>query len=188
MIYKEIEAIYTKKVAEYIAKGYIINTCTMPGHQGEIAKVDFRKGKEVIRVLFTEDSWNTFDTFVILVGRSTETCTNHRYDTIWNNRLEIIERIEFFKVTEGYAAETIEEFKSIINKQYDRRNKRYRANRTVMSDAAKNIVLPFIKRQPRCKSCKVSDIKVEKIIGRYENSYVVTAKGYSYYLNAERRV
>ena len=35
-----ISAIATAKVAEYIADGYILNTGTMSGSQGDILKVD----------------------------------------------------------------------------------------------------------------------------------------------------
>ena len=47
----EINAIYAAKAAEYLAAGYTINTNSMNGSQGEIAKIDFRKGDEVIRLM-----------------------------------------------------------------------------------------------------------------------------------------
>ena len=54
----DINAIYAEKVAEFLNAGYQINTNTMNGSQGEIAKIDFRKGNEVIRVLLhSETVW-----------------------------------------------------------------------------------------------------------------------------------
>ena len=52
----EINAIYAAKVAEFLTAGYTINTQTMNGSQGEIAKIDFRKGNEVIRVLLAKET------------------------------------------------------------------------------------------------------------------------------------
>ena len=40
----EINAIYAAKISEFLNAGYQINTNTMNGSQGEIAKIDFRKG------------------------------------------------------------------------------------------------------------------------------------------------
>ena len=36
MKYADINAIFTAKVAEYIGNGYVINSASMSGHQGEI--------------------------------------------------------------------------------------------------------------------------------------------------------
>ena len=58
----EIEAIFTAKVQEYIAKGYTISTTTMSGHQGEIAKIDVTNGEELIRILLEGmHEWNHED-------------------------------------------------------------------------------------------------------------------------------
>lgn len=51
MKYIDINQRFTAKVAEYIAKGYTINTATMSGSQGEVAHVDLTDGKQVVRVL-----------------------------------------------------------------------------------------------------------------------------------------
>ena len=51
MKYIDINQNFTAKVAEYIAKGYTINTATMSGSQGEVAHVDLTDGKQVVRVL-----------------------------------------------------------------------------------------------------------------------------------------
>ncbi len=47
MKYIDINQKFTAKVAEYIAKGYTINTATMSGSQGEVAHVDLTDGKQV---------------------------------------------------------------------------------------------------------------------------------------------
>ena len=72
MKYIDINQKFTAKVAEYIAKGYTINTATMSGSQGEVAHVDLTDGKQVVRVLldsFTEyDSFNSLSGLEIVVG------------------------------------------------------------------------------------------------------------------------
>ena len=97
MKFRQIEAIYTEKVAEYIAKGYTVNASTMSGHQGEIAKIDLRKGDEIIRVMLDTERCSFHSAVVIIVGRNTDdriakSTELHSYDTIWNNLLEIIEK------------------------------------------------------------------------------------------------
>ena len=60
----EINAIYAAKVAEFLSAGYTINTNSMNGSQGEIAKIDFRKGYEVIRVLLHSETINYSDNLI----------------------------------------------------------------------------------------------------------------------------
>lgn len=98
MKYIDINQKFTAKVAEYIAKGYTINTATMSGSQGEVAHVDLTDGKQVVRVLldsFTEyDSFNSLSGLEIVVGTPADKVVPYdtaRYNTIWNNRLEVIE-------------------------------------------------------------------------------------------------
>ena len=45
LLMKDIEALFTRKVAEYLADGYIFNTKTMSGSQ-----VDLKKGKSFVRI------------------------------------------------------------------------------------------------------------------------------------------
>lgn len=100
MKYIDINQKFTAKVAEYIAKGYTINTATMSGSQGEVAHVDLTDGKQVVRVLldgFTEhDSFNSLSGLEIVVGTPADKVVPYdtaRYNTIWNNRLEIIDLV-----------------------------------------------------------------------------------------------
>ena len=103
MKYIDINQKFTAKVAEYIAKGYTINTATMNGSQGEVAHVDLTDGKQVVRVLldsFTEyDSFNSLSGLEIVVGTPADKVIPYdaaRYNTIWNNRLEVIESERFY--------------------------------------------------------------------------------------------
>lgn len=71
MKYIDINRKFTETVSSYIAQGYIINTASMSGSQGEIAHIDLTDGKQIVRVLldsFTEDEvqewfmWNRYMT------------------------------------------------------------------------------------------------------------------------------
>jgi hypothetical protein len=186
MLRKDLDELFTQKVTEYLAKGYRFYTGTMNGSQGEIAKVDLTDGKEVLRILMdTELDWRNGDRVVILVGRNTDKLHGSFYDaTIWNNHLEIIEKQEFNKISDTYFV-LPEEYPEIREKQFARWEARKAGQKKELGEGAKAIVLPFVKRQPRCKSIKLSDIeKVTKAENsKGGNSYLVTAKGKAYKLH-----
>lgn len=173
---KQIESIFTAKVSEYITKGYTISTTTMSGSQGEVAKVDFRKGNEIIRILLTnETEWDEIGRTSIIVGRNTEPLRKSSpFDTmcstIWNNRLEVIEQRDFYSVdsSSNYFTEDISEIKAQHDKQLRReKDAREQSKKEITSETAKEIVLRYIKRQPKCATKKLKDIKA---IRRYNAS------------------
>lgn len=107
MKYADINAIFTAKVAEYIGNGYVINSTTMAGHQGEIAKVDLRNDHEIIRIWFGTAYRNFRDGLTVMVGRTTDErylqpMTSRRSDTIWTNDLEVIEERTFWQMQKRY--------------------------------------------------------------------------------------
>ena len=178
MLFKEVEAIFTQKVAALIQKGYTINSNTMSGHQGEIAKIDLRKGEEVIRVQMYEEYGFDYEVLFVSVARSTKKIGASRRQTIWNRDLEIIEEMKLFKVDENFFVESEEEIKAIKEKQIERYTRRNASQREELSDAAKMIVLPFVKRQKGMKSCKLNDIdRVQKFFYTSSVQYVVVVKG-----------
>ena len=104
MKFTGINAIFTAKVAEYIAKGYTISTHSMAGHQGEIGKVDLTNGSEIIRInLENNHSWDDnlwADRIILTVGRCTNPDTvkaaETREVTLWTDRLEQVEAPRIF--------------------------------------------------------------------------------------------
>lgn len=103
----EMDTIFTNKVNEYLTRGYMFNTNTMSGSQGEIAHVDLRKGDEILRiVMYIKHDWRNGYKIHILVGRSTDRVNLNREsnETIWNNRLETIEDLVFAKIDENWYA------------------------------------------------------------------------------------
>jgi len=199
MKFAEINKKYTEKVASYMAMGYTINTATMSGSQGEIAHIDLTNGKEIIRVMLESKSeheidrekekWYSFDVTQIVVGRCTDKVTPNSDDTwqtLWNSHLEIISCEKFYKIGRNGFYGTKEESMNQQKKHIERYRANHIKNEKVFSDSAKEIVLPFMKRQPKCKSIKVSDIEnVKKVIyeDEFHVSYFVLAKGNQYRLH-----
>lgn len=157
MKYTEINAIFTNTVNEYMSKGYTINTATMSGHQGEIAKVDLRKGDDVIRIYLERglcwyDDCQSGDAVTLVVGR----CTDERIKaadsfshslTIWNNRLEVIEERVFWEFGRDCdwfieGNEGIEAIKKHIQRYINRRV----STRKDFDDRFAALVLPAVRR------------------------------------------
>ena len=171
----DIEAKFTEKVAEYISKGYILNTTTMSGHQGEIAKVDVKKGNEIIRILLTSESrWTdegTLQATTLTVGRAQKQIRKSRpFDTmcttIWNHELDIIEEQVWYSVDSN--ADCFSEDKAEIIEQHKKQMKRWRIReayrearngKDITSDKAKQIVIGFIREQKGFKKASIADIK-----------------------------
>lgn len=96
MLRHEIDSLFTKKVAEYIAAGYVINSNTMSGSQGEIGKIDLHKGNTYIRIMLdTTYSWKDGDKINLIVGHITDKVCPVGYCTVWNQNLEILEEQSF---------------------------------------------------------------------------------------------
>lgn len=170
MKFQEIESIMTAKVAYYIAWGYTLSTGTMSGSQGEVAKVDVVKNKRVVRIMLTRE--NRFDDngcyFALTLTVGCHTLPRERsFDRIiWNKDLEVIERREFFSV--DIDADNFTENRDDLIEQHKKQMQRWlnqdairdlRSKKDITSEKAKAIVLPFIRRQNRCKRAKVEDIK-----------------------------
>lgn len=192
MFKKDIEKIYTNTIMEYLNKGYRINSSTMNGSQGEIAKVDLTNDKEVIRIYlssstnYSERYWT--ECIILTVGRNTDRLTGMRYDIIWNDNLEIISEQKFYKIglnsnyygTKEEAVEAMKKSSSRIKNRYVSQNNSV----ITLPDKAKEIVFPFVKKQYKCKSIKVNEIeKVEKIITNGKSEYYIKARGRTYMLS-----
>lgn len=185
MKHTDIEAIMTAKVAEYITNGYILSTATMSGHQGEVGKVDMKKGTEIIRILLTnENAWDDngeYRVTTLTIGRAQKKIHSNRpFDTmattIWNNELDIIDQMVWYSVDS--RADNFTDNRDDLIEQHKKQMKRWRMReayrkmrykKDVTSDAAKAIVLPFIHHQNRCGRVKVSDI--ERIVKYYTDEY-----------------
>lgn len=190
MKYVDINKRYTEIVAEYIGKGYAINTATMSGSQGETAKVDLTNGTEIIRVMIdTFSDWmNSLNGVEITVGKVTDEDvhphSNSDWATIWNNRLEILSTERFYKIGEDrrhgtfYGSEA--EAKAVVTIRRSRYFLRESARKTEnITEKAMEIAKRIIRREFGVKRICEADIKVSKCNGTYTIGY----KGKAYRLH-----
>lgn len=196
----EINAIYAAKAAEYLAAGYTINTNSMNGSQGEIAKIDFRKGDEVIRLMLNSETiwgedYRTADAIVLTVGRCTDervinTKGFGRDAIIWNERLEVIEKRIFFQFgrrrdcdwyLEGEEAEealTKNRQRSHLRWEIERAEESRTRTKDITSDQIKAILISAVRRhmnKPKLKVERIAKIVRSRKNGRFE--YTVTTIG-----------
>ena len=193
MTYKDINVRFSEKVSEYISKGYCINSATMSGSQGEIAKVDVTNGKEIIRIYLVSTYLGfkapSSSCLKLVVGRCTDKVmpnwSNSHHSIIWCDNLEVISEDIFYCVNEyrlGWYS-TKEEAETAKAVRFARRNAQFCFRDNTFPESAKRIVLPFLRKQPRCKTMKLSDItSVSKEYRDDKVRYAVRAKGNVYYL------
>ena len=184
----DINRAFTDKVTELLSRGYQIHPGTMGGSQGEIAHVDLYKDDEIIRVLLerTIGHGEKPDGVRLIVGRNTDRIRMNCFDTlgntIWNNRLEILSKIEFCQIGENYYTDA-ETGKAIQEKRRARREARHESVRRNLPDTFKCAALKYVQRQPRMKSCKLSDITRVTRVNR-SNWGEVTPALYCYEIEA----
>lgn len=186
---QNISKLFTEIVIEYIGKGYIFNTTTMSGSQGEDAKVDLTNGEEVIRVFLDRFSEPRHDGLVIRVGRAPadtepniEWCSN-----IWNNKLEVISEERFYELGSGYHERKFygirEESEAAHELRFQRWVQRSSDTTIPLPEEAKKVALRWVKKQPKYKSVKLSDIEEVYISlscewnGKTTKSYCVRYRG-----------
>ena len=198
MTFKDINKKYSSIIHDYMVSGYVINTNTMGRGQGEIAHIDLTNGKEIVRVFIERFYSYTdyIDGVKIVVGKCTDKVkphTNHGFNTIWNEHLELIQEERFYK--SGVRGNDYFVDYDTAHEAQQKRNSRYK-NKSVCNSKdfsnsvkAKRIALNYLKRQPKCKSMKVVDIEsIEHIVDASSNynKYIVVAKGKEFILNKKK--
>ena len=195
----DINRMFTEKVTELIGQGYQINPATMSGSQGEYAHVDLRKGTDIIRVLLDDgsDYEEGVDFMRLVVGRCTDQIRMGTFDrlgnTIWNNRLEILFEIKFAKIAEDYFTD-METGVQMRRKRYLRWKQKDRRARRDLPDSFKSAALRYVQKQPRMKTCKLSEIERVTRVNRTQwnetlpdlRGYEIVARGKTFFIKAPR--
>ena len=205
MKFESINRRYTEVIAEWLAKGYTINSATMSGHQGEISKIDLTDGKEIIRVLLGNlsgasekigDRYYHMEGVELITGRVTDDVmpnSPNTWSNIWNNRLEVLSSEKFYEIgrtpcngEKWYG--TKDEAIAQQDKASARYNARYIPERKEFGAAAKSIALPYVRRQPRCKTVRPSEISVFKRhiktrTGKQSVQFIIKAREQSFTLH-----
>lgn len=162
---QDISKRFTEIVTEYIGKGYIFNTTTMSGSQGEDAKVDLTNGEEVIRVFLDRFSEPRHDGLIIVAGRApADTEPNcERSDNIWSNKLEVISEERFYEIGSSRGGRRFYGAKDESDAARELRFQRWAQRSCDMTiplpEAAKKVAFRWVKKQPKHKSVKLSDIE-----------------------------
>lgn len=187
MKFYDINKRFTEIVTEYISKGYIFNTATMGGSQGEIGKVDLTDGTEIIRIMVSDFSDRRADTegIEIIIGKSTDNVAPHSNETmqtIWDSRLEVIHSERFYRIgrwrndffsTEEDAKEATE----LMRQRY--RNREIRKPQYIPSPKAMEIAKRIVREKMGYKRINADAIKLEKS----DRGYTVSYRGNSYRLH-----
>lgn len=197
MKFAEINKMFTEIVNEYISKGYYINTGSMGGSQGEIAKVHLTDGKELICVYITHtcnkkvsyaENTHFLEVVEIVVGRSNAVDAVSAIDkrgffaTVWLDNLEIIKTKTFYSVARRKEFYTTDVSEAIVceEKRYNRGMRRSRrSNMLFTSVEAREIAKRYIKRKAGYKRVSVDEIHIVKNINEKNNraNYAIIYKG-----------
>ena len=186
MTKKQICEMFTKKVAEYMSNGYIITPDSFSGSDGT-SRVDLVKDNHFIRIYMDEMFEHGGDILVLAVCEkqmtSREAKRIYDQDIVWTRELNVIEETTF-RIFNRYHGNTWyvteEEYDEIRERTKDRREHRsydFGYKTVKLPEEAKKVVLPFIQKQPKCKSVKVKDIAwVRKYISSDKVYYQVSCK------------
>ena len=189
MKYADINRKYTATIADYLAKGYTINTRTMSGSQGDYAHIDLSDGTEVIRIMVdTFHEWTdiSLDGLEIIVGRADSEVAPHSendYHTLWNNKLDIISKERFYEIgadrCHGKFYGTLEEAIAAHQLKVQRYIAKHQDSGSQdVTAKAMEIAKRIIRREFKVKRICEADVTVTK----YGKSYTVKYKSKAYRL------
>lgn len=184
----DIERMFTQKVMEFLADGYNFSTGTSTSFSRIRSYADMRKGMDLVRVSLEEDHkcpaedksiLDRMDVLRIVVYKKH---MEHEYQFSWSHSSDVMDSTEI--ISELYDVSPVREKQWFVEKDEaakvgvvhnKRMHERYHRENgdfyfvetsegdthlyiTKRDDIYKKAVLPFLRRQPRCKSKKISDI------------------------------
>ena len=191
MKYADINRRFTEITAEWLTKGYSINTASMSGSQGEITKVDLTDGKEIIRILvdrFSDYATNT-EGIEIIVGKAMDADvrpnSNDNWATLWNNRLEVLQQERFFKIGENRVSGTQYGTEAEAKAAAELRLKRYIAKEcsSKKSETFTGKAVEIAKRVIRRKFGVNRIATAYVMVFKYDNVYCVSYRDRTYRLH-----
>lgn len=189
MKYEAINKKFSDKVLEYLMNGYVINSHSMSGHQGEVCKVDLVKGDELIRIWIEEefsrfrDLWRG-STMYIRVGKW-KFLAPHSYSgvTVWFKDLEVIEEIKYYKVSDNWYLDSFGEAMVIQGKKEERYKNRSRSihrERQFFGEEVRRLAADYLRRKANYKRVLSSNITVYRNLRL--NKYIIEYNGKVYEL------
>ena len=184
MTYERVNKAFTDIVSKYLDRGYIINTGTMSGMQSnERMKVDLTNGQEIIRVWMTDkrestDSGASVRVLQIIVGRCADYVSPNEssgFATIWNDRLEELDRKSFYVVCEnkmwlGSQQEAIAA-QEVRRKRLWTSDTKDKLEYCDMTDKTMDIACRYLRRKLSLQRVRRKYVQVVRTYGRYVIMY-----------------
>lgn len=175
----DINKVFNQKVLEYMMNGYIINTETMSGSQGEEGKVDLLKGDTLVRVwldrehhLRVTDDWSGV-TLVLRVGKWKYKMVGS-YDTAWMKDFDILDEIKFYDVSrdDKWYTDNLEDALDSMEKNSSRTISHRKSRATLINDEwAKDIAVKYLKRKLGYKRVCRDNVRVFRKDNKYYVGY-----------------
>lgn len=161
----ELDQIFSDKAAELLRKGYMIDTMHMAGHQGEVAKLRFYKGKDHYQLIMDSTSnWDHWysETYHIRFGKYNEKVDGRT--TLWNERFDYTWEFQATKITDNWFV-TAELGEAYSQKHYDRLHARNEERWVEIDSRYYKAILACVRKQRGFKGTKLSDIaKVQRCV------------------------
>lgn len=190
MRYKDIDQKYTELVNKYLTAGYIINSATMAGNEGERASIDLTKDGEIVRVLvveFRESEKNFLKGTEIIEGRVVEDIEPHHeggWQNIWNNRLQVISRQRYYEIGENRKTcrkfyGTQEEANRAVELRRHRRYIKKMSDTQDLTQIGLKVAERIIREKFKARRIAYKDIRITKT----GKDYVVVYKNNTYRLH-----
>lgn len=193
MKFADIDKRFTNILAEYISKGYTINTPSMGGSQGEVSNVDVERNGEITRLFlkrfaepFGADKSHLAEPLEgidIIVGKANSECGVKPHDiegwgTIWNNRLDIEYTERFYQINRQgscfYGTKEEAEKAAEIRLKRWLYGQDHRPTRTLIdTPEARQIGARVLRRRYGLKVVKTDAVEV----WRKSDGYAVTYRG-----------
>jgi len=193
MKYHEINKEFSLYVQAYLEEGYMINTQSLGGSQGEVAKVDLYKGDELIRIWIEHESsklWGERDrwhgyTMVLRIGRWNHPAKDAyiRGSIVWMSALDVICERTFYEISNDWYVETEEEAVTIQNLHRDRYYKHsIITSDSITSEATKDIAVKYLKRKLGYQRVSRDKIGINKNYSRdgHHTAYYINYNGHCY--------
>ena len=189
----DIDKKFTEIVSSYLMDGWVINTESMNGHQGEEGKVDLIKGDELLRVWLSLEydnerkDWYSRCMYLRVGKWSHPAKEAQRLTTIWMNELVTLEEIKYYRVSDTAYTEDYAEYVRIQEKKESRRENSFHYDATAISmnnNHARKIASEYLKRYAGYKRVSSNKIVITKKISRdFRISYNIEYNGRVYRLH-----
>lgn len=182
----EIDKIFARMLGEYLADGYVINTNTMGGSQGEIAKVDLMKDGVFVRMSLWKD--HNFrkpnaDYYVLKVGKTSEPIRKGDHEIVWTDNLDEVERHVIYQIGKDWYSGNPEYTEDCMRKNSARLHNSWKHFDPLtmpcryLPDSCRKAVLNRVRKMDGCHSVKLSDIKnVRKLIDDWHVMFMVDVR------------